>query len=138
MPGPRSETHHGPRPPLDVPLQRGGRGEAEWTGTIPPSLPWRFLYDLFNEPPNKEDEMANLKIRFYKSGKADPKATVTIPGTVVKVASKLIPRQAANALHEKGIEIDEILALSENPDVHGTLVEIEEHKKNGKVVISLE
>ena len=34
---------------------------------------------LFNEPPDKEDEMANLKIRVYKSGNVDPKTTVTIP-----------------------------------------------------------
>jgi hypothetical protein len=29
-------------------------------------------------------------------------------------------------------------SLSENPDATGTLVEIEEHKKNEKVVIALE
>ena len=82
--------------------------------------------------------MANLKIRVYKSGNADPETTFTIPGKVVKVASKLIPRQAANALQEKGIEIDEIIALSENPNVHGTLLEVEEHKKDKRIVISLE
>ena len=82
--------------------------------------------------------MANLKIRVYKNGNADPETTFTMPDKVVKVASKLIPTQAANALREKGIDIDEIVALSENPDVHGTLLEVEEHKKNKRVVISLE
>ena len=82
--------------------------------------------------------MANLKIRVYKSGNADPETTFTIPGKVVKVASKWIPRRAANALLAKGIDIDEIVALSENPDVHGTLVEVEEHKKDKRIVISLE
>ena len=82
--------------------------------------------------------MANLKIRVYKDGNADPKTTVTIPGKIVKVASGLIPRQAANALYKKGIDIDEIVALSENPDFHGTVAEVEEHAKNKRVVISLE
>ena len=56
----------------------------------------------------------------------------------MKVASKWIPRQAANALQEKGIDIDEIVALSQNPDVHGILVEVDEHEKDKRIVMSLE
>ena len=82
--------------------------------------------------------MADLKIRVFKSGGADPATTVTIPGGVLKVASKLIPKQAASALQEKGIDLNEIIKLSENPDARGTLVEVEEHEKNEKVVIALE
>jgi hypothetical protein len=37
----------------------------------------------------------------------------------------------------KGIGIGEIIRLSENPDARGHLVEIEEHQKNERVVISL-
>jgi hypothetical protein len=82
--------------------------------------------------------MADLKIRVYKGDAADPETTVTIPGGILKMASALIPRQAAAALQDKGIDIDEIVRLSENPDAHGTLVEVEEHKKNERVVIALE
>ncbi len=82
--------------------------------------------------------MADLKIRVFKNGGIEPATTVTIPGGVLKVASKLIPKQAARALQEKGIDLDEIINLSENPDAHGTLVEIEEHEKNEGVVIALE
>ena len=82
--------------------------------------------------------MADLKIRVFKGGEAAPETTVTIPGGILKVASKLIPKQAAAALQEKGIDLEEIIRLSENPDVRGTLVEVEEHKKNEKVVIALE
>lgn len=82
--------------------------------------------------------MADLKIRVYKNGAADPETTVTIPGGILKIASRLIPKQAAAALQEKGIDIDEIIRLSENPDAHGTLVEVEEHRKNERVVIALE
>jgi len=82
--------------------------------------------------------MADLKIRVYKSGKDEPKVTVTIPGGVLKIASKLIPKAASDALHEKGIDIEEIIKLAANPDARGTLVEIEEHDKNEKTVVALE
>ncbi|MGD2052912.1 MAG: hypothetical protein PVG45_02275 [Gammaproteobacteria bacterium] len=82
--------------------------------------------------------MADLKIRVFKSGEEQPETTVTIPGGVLKLASELIPRQAAEELQDKGIDFDEIIRFSAKPEIHGTLVEIEEHKKNEKVVISLE
>ena len=82
--------------------------------------------------------MADVKIRVFKHGEAQPETTVTIPGSVLNVASKLIPKKAAAALQEEGIDIDELIKLSQNPDVRGTIVEIEEHKKNEKIIISLE
>lgn len=82
--------------------------------------------------------MADLKIRVFKSGEVEPETTITIPGGVLKIASKLIPKQAAATLQDKGIDVDELIRLSENPDAQGTLIEIEEHKKNEKVVIALE
>ena len=82
--------------------------------------------------------MANLKIRVFKSGESAPSTTVTVPGGVLKIASKLIPKQAAATLQEKGIDLAEIIRLSENPDARGTLVEVEEHDKNERVVIALE
>jgi hypothetical protein len=82
--------------------------------------------------------MADLKIRVFKGGAAQPETTVTIPGGVLKAASKLIPKVAAEALREKGIDLDEIVRLSANPEVKGTLVEVQDHGKNEKVVISIE
>ena len=82
--------------------------------------------------------MADLKIRVFKSGEEKPETTVTIPGNVLKISSKLIPKKLAAILQDKGIDIDEIIRLSENPDAQGTLFEVEEHKKNEKVVIVLE
>ncbi len=82
--------------------------------------------------------MADLKIRVFKGSESEPATTVTIPGGVLKIASKLIPKQATDALQGKGIDINEIIKLSENPDARGTLVEVEEHKKNEKIVIALE
>ncbi len=82
--------------------------------------------------------MSNLKIRVFKDDKSQPDTTVTIPGGILKVASKLIPKKAAAALADKGIEINEIVKLANNPEIQGTLVEVEEHKKNERIVISLE
>ena len=82
--------------------------------------------------------MADLKIRVFKGGEAKPETTVTIPGGVLNIASSLIPKQAVAALQDKGIDVDELIKMSTNPEAQGTLVEIEEHKKGEKVVISLE
>ena len=82
--------------------------------------------------------MANIRIRVFKSGMVQPETTVTIPGAVFKIASKLIPTQAAAALRDKGIDLEEIIKLSTNQEIKGTLVEVEDHRKNEKIVISLE
>ena len=82
--------------------------------------------------------MVSLKIRVFKDGQANPETTCTIPAGVLKIASKLIPKQAAAALREKGIDLDETIKLSANPDAHGTLLEVEDHRKNERVVIALE
>ena len=82
--------------------------------------------------------MANLKIRVSKRGETDPETTITIPANILKIASRLIPHRLADILRDKGIDIDEIIRLSDNPDAKGTMVEIKEHKRNEKVVIALE
>jgi len=63
--------------------------------------------------------MADLKIRVFKGGESSPETTVTILGGALKIASKLIPKQTAVALQEKGIDLNEIVSLSENPDAKG-------------------
>ena len=82
--------------------------------------------------------MADLKIRIYKHGKKQPDTTITIPGGVLKIANKLIPKQAVAVLQERGIDLGELIKLSNNREINGTIVEIEDHKKNDRIVISLE
>lgn len=57
--------------------------------------------------------MADVKIRVFKGGEAQPETTVTIPGSVLNVASKLIPKQAVAALQDKGIDLGVDQALAE-------------------------
>jgi hypothetical protein len=83
-------------------------------------------------------KMANLKIRVFKYGEATPATTVTIPARIIKLAYKFIPRKASQALQEQGMDLDELIRLSDNPEAIGTLVEIEDHRQNEKVVIGLE
>ncbi|OBS07983.1 hypothetical protein Thpro_022233 [Acidihalobacter prosperus] len=82
--------------------------------------------------------MSNLKIRVFTAGRSEPDTTVTIPGLVLKFASKLIPHEARTALLEGGIDLEELSKLATNPEISGTLVEIEDHRKHETIVISLE
>ena len=82
--------------------------------------------------------MADLKIRIFKHGKTQPETTITVPGRVLGIAGKLIPKKATKALQDKGINLDELIKLSNNSEINGTIVEIEDHNKDEKFVISLE
>lgn len=82
--------------------------------------------------------MASLKIRTFKGVEAEPETTTTIPLGVLGIATKLIPKRATSALEEKGIDLGQIVKLSRKEEIQGTLVEIEDHRKNEKVIISIE
>ena len=82
--------------------------------------------------------MSDLKIRVFKGGSLQPATTVTIPGGVLKIARNLVPHRAAAALKDQGIDLDELVRLSELPEAKGKVVEVEDHQKDERVVISLE
>ncbi len=79
-----------------------------------------------------------MKIRIFKNNGTTPDTTATIPLAIVKVAAKLIPRKALSVLDDLGINLDQLIEISKSEDALGTLAEIEEHKKNRKIVISIE
>ena len=82
--------------------------------------------------------MKNLKIKVFKDGSPGPETTITFPLDVLKRASKLMPKHVLSSLQEKGIDINHLLYTTQKEKIQGTLVEIEEHKKNERVVISVE
>jgi hypothetical protein len=82
--------------------------------------------------------MTDVKIRVYRGNDQHLATTVTIPGGILRIASNLIPRRAISALRIEGIEIDELIKLSQNPEVSGQLAQIEDHDKGERVVIALE
>ena len=81
-------------------------------------------------------KMVDLKIRVFKGGEIE--TTVTIPGGILEIASKLIPEQARQALGNEGIDFNEIVRLAGNPDARGTLLEVENHPAKERVVIALD
>lgn len=82
--------------------------------------------------------MAKMKIRIFKNNGTTPDTTATIPLAIVKVAAKLIPHKALTVLDDLGIDLNQLIEISKSEDALGTLAEIEEHKKNRKIVISIE
>ena len=82
--------------------------------------------------------MLKLKIMIFKNSDTSPDTTITVPLAVIKVASKLAPRKAVKVLDDLGIDLDQIIEISETEEPLGTLAEIEEHNKNRKIIISIE
>jgi hypothetical protein len=80
--------------------------------------------------------MQTLKIRMFKG--TEPTTTVSIPLRFVKLASHLVPAKAQAALREEGIDLAEIVRISEDPAVRGELVVIEDHVKGERTVVSIE
>jgi len=57
---------------------------------------------------------------------------------VFKIAKKLIPPKAYKALEEQGIDLSGIDDLVKYGEASGVLLEVEDHRKNEKIVISIE
>ena len=81
---------------------------------------------------------AGLKIRIFRGGETEPETTLTIPVAILRFATRLMPKQVASALQEYGIDLHQLVEVSRQEDVQGTLVEIERHKKNDKIIIAIE
>jgi hypothetical protein len=82
--------------------------------------------------------MIKLKIRIYENNETEPKTTISIPLGMLRFASRFVPAKLKESLSKKGIDVEMIADLAKSEEIRGTLVEIEEHKKNEKTVISIE
>ncbi len=82
--------------------------------------------------------MAVLKIRMFKGAATEPSTTVSIPVGVLRIASNLIPRQAAADLEQQGIDLEAIIRAAEDPNTHGTLAIVEQHERNERIVVEVE
>lgn len=82
--------------------------------------------------------MASMKIRVYKNNSPDPEHTITVPIGIIRIAEKIIPRKLKATLEAKGIDIGAIAGAVSSEDIRGLIAEIEEHKKNERIVISIE
>jgi hypothetical protein len=63
-------------------------------------------------------------------------ATITIPSWLVTGASRLLPKVAGKELREH-IDIEQIVQMANDPQARGTILEVEDHKDNERIVISI-
>ncbi len=63
---------------------------------------------------------------------------MTIPLTIFKIVAKLMPKKALDALQQNDIDIEEIQKAADNPDIQGIILEVEEHTKGVRTIISIE
>ncbi len=82
--------------------------------------------------------MIKLKIRVYENDENDPKTTISVPLGMLRFVSRFVPATLKESLAKKGIDVELIADLAKSDEIRGTLVEIEEHKKREKTVISIE
>jgi len=78
--------------------------------------------------------MAKIKIEVFEGGA--PAATITVPSWVVTGASKILPKIVGKELREH-VDIEQIAELIKNPQASGVILEVEDHKDNERVVISI-
>ncbi|WP_129212774.1 hypothetical protein [Crenobacter cavernae] len=79
--------------------------------------------------------MTSLIIDIFENDKRE--VTFKIPLLVIRVAAKLIPTKAKQALASEGININEIIEAAKSGEVTGTLLEVLDHKDNERIVISV-
>jgi hypothetical protein len=82
--------------------------------------------------------MRSIKIREFKVGSDTPEKTVTIPLTIFKIVAKIMPKKALDALQQNDIDVEEIQKVADNPDIQGIILEVEEHTKGVRTIISIE
>lgn len=82
--------------------------------------------------------MPSIKILTYNADETHPEVTVKVPKNVFKLAKTLIPNKAYSALEEQGIDLNSIDELISSGEASGILLEVEDHKKNEKTIISIE
>jgi hypothetical protein len=75
-----------------------------------------------------------VRIEVYEGGV--PSAAFSVPLWLITGASKLMPKIAGKRL-EQHVDLGEIAALITNPQAAGTLLEIEDHMAEDRIVISI-
>lgn len=96
----------------------------------------RIQAESWPNPP-QEIVMSNLKIEIYERAEPDPATTVTIPGPVLKFASRFMPKDIKSDLQAEGIDLEALLKLSDETGYTGMLLEVDQAKQRRKVVLSL-
>ena len=94
-----------------------------------------FFIPNFSSAPNRED-MENIKIQLFASGKAKPDQVVTIPLSRLNIGRELLPAKVKTALAKENINISKLSDLTGKNIAKGDLIEVESDKE--KLVIAVE
>ena len=81
---------------------------------------------------------SSLFIRVFENKEKKPAQTVTIPLGVLKLTRIFVPNRAKAALEKEGIDLDQVIGLADQQEAPSVLLEVDDHKKKRKVVISVE
>jgi hypothetical protein len=78
--------------------------------------------------------MPKVKIEVYEDGA--PSATISVPIWMARGAASLLPQTARQRL-EQHVELEQIAELLINPATRGKLIEVEDHNRGDRVIISI-
>ena len=76
------------------------------------------------------------KMRFDVHEHGVPSASIAVPLWVLKGAARILPKIVGKKLMEQ-IDVDQIIALAEDPQASGVILEIEDHKSSERITISV-
>lgn len=79
--------------------------------------------------------MRNIKIEVFEDDAKE--ATIKIPVAVLSVASNIFPKKYISSLESNDVSLSDLIHAASSPDVAGNLIEIEDHKDNTRVIISV-
>ena len=84
------------------------------------------------------EPVTSLLIREFDAQDATPKRTIRIPVKVFTVAATLLPRRVREELAKEGIDLDGIRQAAAEIRSPVTLIEVDDHEKQRRIVVSLE
>jgi len=81
--------------------------------------------------------MAKLKISVYKTGQEKPETVMTIPLTMVRITTGLLPKKVKLVLKEEEIDLNEIANLAEKQAIKGTVLKMEKEAKRITIEVAI-
>lgn len=86
----------------------------------------------------EHSQVSSIIIREFEGERTSPTRTIRIPVKVFTVAASLVPHRVREELAKQGIDLDAIRQAASEISSPVTLVEVEEHEKQRRIVVSLE
>jgi hypothetical protein len=82
--------------------------------------------------------VTTLAIREFDRQASQPARTIRVPLKVFSIAASLVPRPVRAKLEAEGFDLDAIREAAAKVEGPATLVEVEDHEQQRRIVVSLE